>query len=93
MDKVQPNEIVMLLLGAGVFVFAIRNQEGLKRLPSWEILMTTFFLLMMSWIATVLESFFWESFFNHLEHAGLAVSSVLTAIWSWKVFVVGKKAE
>ena len=88
---IQQNEIVMLLLGMGVWIFTIRNQVGLKRLPASEILMTAFYLLLVAWTATVLEGFIWNSFFNLLEHAGLAASSVLTTIWCWKAFTGKKK--
>ena len=80
------NEIVMLLLGVGVCIFTIRNRAGLKRLPASGIIMTAFYLLLVTWIATVLEGFIWNTFLNLLEHAGLAASSVLITIWCWKAF-------
>ncbi len=89
----QQNEIVMLLLGVGVLIFAIRNRKGLKRLPSCIILMTAFYLLLVTWLATVLEGFIWNTFFNLVEHVGLAASSVLTTIWCWKAFTDNKKME
>jgi len=88
----QPNEIVMLLIGVGVLIFTIRNRVDLKRLPAWGILMTAFGLLLATWFATVLEGFIWYPFFNLLEHAGFAASSVLTSIWCWKAFT-GKNKE
>jgi len=39
-----------------------------------------------------LEYFIWGPFLNLLEHAGLAASSVLTAIWCWKSFTGKRKA-
>ena len=90
MIEYYPNEIVMLLLGIGVLIFVLKNRVGLKRLPASGILMTAFSLLLVSWLATVLEglmeSILWNTFFNLLEHAGLAASSLLTAIWCWKAF-------
>ena len=82
----------MLLLGVGVCIFTIRNRADLKRLPACGILMTAFYLLVATWLATVLEDLVWNSFFNLAEHAGLAASSVLTAVWCWKVFTGKKKA-
>ena len=90
---IQQNEIVMLLLGVGVLIFTIRNRSGLKRLPAHRILMVAFYLLFATWVATVLEGFIWNTFFNLVEHAGLAASSVLTAIWCWKIFTGKKKVE
>ena len=96
MIEYYPNEIVMLLLGVGVLIFILKNRIGLKRLPYYEILMTAFSLLLVSWFATVVEgliaSLLWNTFFNILEHAGLAASSVLTAMWCWKTFT-GKRKE
>lgn len=85
-----PNEIVMLLLGAGVLIFIIENRAGLKRLPASGIIISAFSLLLATWIATVLESFIWYRFLNLVEHAGFAASSVLTAIWCWKAFSQNK---
>jgi len=89
-QSVQQNEVVMLLLGVGVLIFTLKNHAGLGRLPASGLLMTAFYLLLLTSIATVLEGFIWNTFFNLLEHTGLAVSSVLTAIWCWKAFT-GKK--
>lgn len=84
------NEIVMLLLGVGVLIFTIRNRKGLKRLPASGIILSAFYLLLVTWIATVLESYIWNDFLNLLEHAGFTASSVLTTIWCWKAFSVNK---
>ncbi len=86
-----PNEIVMLLIGLCVLVFIIKNRKSLKRLPAYGILIAAFYMLFATWFATILEDFFWEDFFNLLEHAGLALSSVLTAVWCWKAFTDRRK--
>ena len=65
-EKYQQNEIVMLILGVGVLIFTIINRAGLRRLPSCGILMTAFYLLLATWVATVLEDFIWNNFFNLL---------------------------
>lgn len=88
----RPNEIAMLLLGIGVWIFTMSNRADLKRLPSFGILMAVFHLLLATWIATVLEGFIWNGFFNLIEHVGLAASSILTAFWCWKVFIGEGKA-
>ena len=81
----------MLLLGMGVLIFTILNRKGLRRLPAFGILMTAFYILLVTWVATVMEGFIWNSFFNLVEHAGFAASSVLTAMWCWKAFAGKKK--
>lgn len=88
----QENEIVMFLLGIGVFIFTLINQLKLKRLPEWKILISGFYFLIAGWTLTVLEGFFWKGTLNYLEHICYAVSSVLVAIWCWRAFGDKKKA-
>lgn len=88
------NEVVMLLLGVGVLIFILGSRPRLKRLPASNILIVGFYVLFPAWILTVLEGFFlegsfWNEFFNYPEHTCYAVSSVLVAIWCWKVFGSG----
>ena len=83
------NEIVMLLIGVGVLIFILGSRPRLKSLPASNILIAGFFMLLGSWIVTVLEGFFWESFLNYIDHGCYAVGSVLMAVWCWKVFGAG----
>jgi MFS superfamily sulfate permease-like transporter len=80
------NEIVMLLIGVGVLIFILGSRSRLKRLPASNILIVGFYILLAGWVLTVLEGFFWEGVLNYLEHLCNAVSSVLVAVWCWKVF-------
>lgn len=86
------NEVVMLLIGVGVLIFILGSRPRLKDLPASNILIMGFYLLLVSWILTVLEGFFWEELLNYLEHAFYAVSSVFVAVWCWKVFGSRKEA-
>ena len=78
------NEVVMLILGLGTLVFIFLNYTQLKRLPSAFLLLTSFVVLLVGWLATVLEGFFLADFFNYLEHSAYALSSVLLMVWCWK---------
>jgi len=80
------NEVVMLLLGVGVLTFILGNRSRLKQLTASKILIVAFYLLLAGWVLTVLEGFFWEGILNFVEHLCTAVSSVLVAVWCWKVF-------
>lgn len=80
------NEIVMLVLGLGVLVFALANRDHLRRVPSFKVLIAGFSILVGAWVVTVLEGFFWEAYFNFAEHACYAASGVLVALWCWLVF-------
>lgn len=83
------NEVVMLLIGVGVLIFILTSRPRLKRLPASNILIVGFYVLLAGWVLTVLEGFFWERLLDYLEHTCYAVSSVLVAIWCWKVFGSG----
>jgi uncharacterized membrane protein len=83
---IQGNEIIMLLLGIGVLIFILGNRPKLKRLPSSSILIAGFIVLFVGWVMTVLEGFYWKELLNLFEHICYAISSVLIAAWSWKVF-------
>jgi hypothetical protein len=89
----QENELVMLLLGVGVLIFTMGNRFTLKRLPASKILCTGFYMLLAGWILTVLEGFFWKGVLNYLEHMCYAGSSLLMAVWCWKVFGGKKEAD
>ena len=89
----QENELVMLLLGVGVLVFTLGNRFRLKRLPASKILCAGFYMLSAGWILTVLEGFFWKGVLNYLEHMCCAGSSLLVAVWCWKVFGSKKEAD
>jgi hypothetical protein len=88
---IQEDEIIMLLLGIGVLIFIRGNRLKLKRLPSSSIFIAGFCVLLLGWIMTVLESYFWKELLNYFEHICYAASSVLVTTWSWKVF--GRRKE
>jgi len=88
---IQENEIVMLILGGGVFIFTLVCQMRIKRIPEWQILVLGFYFLLAGWILTVIEGFFWRSPLNYLEHLSYACSSTLMAVWCWRVVFGGKQ--
>ena len=89
---IQENEIVMLILGGGVFILTLVYQMRIKRIPAWQTLISGFYILLVGWVLTVLESFFWEGPLNYLEHLCYALSSILMAVWCWRM-VFGSKKE
>ena len=84
---INENEIVMLLLGGGVFIFILGNRLRLKYLQAWKTLIAGFYVLLAGLVLTVLEGFFWSACLNYLEHMCYAGSSILIAVWCWKGFV------
>ena len=83
---IQESEVVLLLLGVGVLIFILGNRRRLRRLPASKILIAGFYTLLAGWVLTILEGFFWEELLNFLQHTCYTGSSVLVAIWCWRVF-------
>jgi len=90
-EMIQENEVVMLLLGVGVSLFILGNRSQLRRLPASTILIAGFHVLLAAWVLTVLEGFFWKDILNFVEHLCYAATSVLVAVWCWKV--IGREAR
>lgn len=84
---IHENEIVMLILGLGVFIFILGNQARIKRLHYPALLTAGFYLLFAGWILTVLEGFFWGGVLNVLEHVCYAVGAAFLCAWFWRLFV------
>jgi hypothetical protein len=90
---IQENEIIMLLLGIGVLIFILGNRLQLQRLPVSKILIAGFHMLLAGWILTILEGFLWKDLLNFIEHTCYATSSILIAVWCWKVFESDKEEK
>lgn len=86
-------EFTTLVLGLVVLVFMCMNYSALKRIPSFKFLAIAYYLLLVSFVATVVEGFFWEVHINFLEHFCNALSAIFVAIWFWKVFIQTKEPE
>jgi hypothetical protein len=89
---IQENEIVMLIIGLGVFIFVLGNRPQLKRIPHADWFLPAFYLLLAGWILTVVENILWGEVLNYLEHICYAAASLLLAVWCWKVFRGKKEA-
>ncbi len=87
---IQENEIITLLLGIGVMIFILANNRKVKRIPVAIILIAGFYVLLAGWVLTILEGLFWKDFLNVLEHICYASSSILMAVWCWKIFAYKK---
>ncbi|MBW2365308.1 MAG: hypothetical protein JRF25_09650 [Deltaproteobacteria bacterium] len=83
---IQENELILLILGMGVFAFFVLGRVRIKELPGWRTFLLAFAVLMVGWVFTVLEGFFWPEVLNLLEHICYAVNSILLAVWCWRVF-------
>ena len=90
---IQENEIITLLLGIGVMIFILANKQKVKRIPAAKILIAGFYVLLAGWVLTILEGLFWREFINVLEHICYTSSSILMAVWCWKIFKNTKEVE
>ena len=90
---VQQNELIMLLLGTGCMVFILINHRRIQRIPMVNILIAGFYVLLVGYVLTVLEGFFLNEVLNIVEHLCYCVSSILMAVWCWKIFAVKKDAK
>jgi ABC-type lipoprotein release transport system permease subunit len=88
---VSTNEVVMLILGMGVFWFVVLNKHKIKRIFGWKLILPAFYFLMAGWFFTVLEGIVLTHFFNFLEHLSYTASALIMAFWSRKVFFAIKE--
>ena len=79
---IQDNELVNLLSGIAavlVLVFIARTVER-GRLYFFY---AAFGAMLCAYTTTILEGFFWQGFFNLVEHFSLAIAGILFAIGCW----------
>lgn len=79
------NEVVMLILGLGVFWFVLLNNQKIRRIIAWKFLLFAFYFLMAGWFFTVIEGFILLPLFNLLEHISYSVSAIIMATWCYKI--------
>jgi len=83
---VQEREIIRLILGIGALVFVLAHRPALRRLPAWGTLVTAFGVVLLGWAIGALKGALWGEILNAVEHSCYAVSSLLLAMWCWRLF-------
>ena len=89
---IQQNELVTLILGMGAMGFFVLGRVRIRELPSWRLFLLSFTALCAGWVLTVLEGFLWPVALNLVEHTCYAVSSILFALWCWRIFSERREA-
>jgi len=87
---IQDNELVNLISGIAailVLVFIWRRVEREKL----YFFFAAFVAMLSAYTTTILEGFFWQDFFNLLEHFSLALAGVLFAFGCWHLGHNSKK--
>ena len=90
---IQENEIIMLLLGIGCLAFIVTNRSKINQIPESKTLVSSFCILIIGTVLTVLEGLIWNDFLNLLEHIAYTVSSILLTVWCWRIFAPKVDAE
>ena len=80
------NEVAMLLLCTGVFVFIITKRHEYKRIQYWQLILTSFYMFFIAVIFTVAEGVVFPVLFNILEHLLYMLASLMMLIWCWMTF-------
>ncbi len=87
------NEVAMLLLCTGVFIFIITKRREYKRIPYWKFILTSFYMFFAAVILTVAEGFIFSFLLNILEHLLYMSASLMMLIWCWMTFQRQKEDE
>ena len=81
---IQTGEMLMLVLGIGVYFFTVQYKFLFKSIPFWNILFNCYKILLFSMIFTNIESLLLNDIFNFLEHLFYAIGTFLFALWIYK---------
>jgi hypothetical protein len=87
------NEVVMMILSAGVLVFIVHARTHLRRIAWWRMLVLSYALLMAGWCATVVEHVTGSVVCNDIEHIAYALGAVVFAAWCWRGIRVVEEVE
>lgn len=80
------NEVAMLLLCLGVFIFIITKRREYKRIPQWRFILAGFCMFFAAVICTVAEGVIFPVSLNILEHVLYMLSSFMIMLWCWMIF-------
>jgi hypothetical protein len=90
---IQQGEIIVLLVGLIALIFILSNRRRLKGMPAVKLLISGFVILLGGWIFTVVEGLVWYNILNVIEHICYVGSSVMIALWCWKMFGKNRREQ
>ncbi len=82
----QEPETIRLALGIGALVFVLLHRPALRKLPGWGTLVAAFSVVLLGWTAAALKGVLWQDALNVIKHSCYAASSLLLAMWCWRLF-------
>lgn len=83
---INENEVAMLLICFGVFIFIFSKRREYKRIPYWLFIIIAFYIFFAAVIFTVAEGFISTVLLNILEHLCYMFSSLAILLWCWLTF-------
>ncbi len=90
---IETNELLTLLLAAGLWMFLFLNRFRVKQLPGFNIFSIALALLTSGWLLSILEGYLLPSVCNLLEHILYTAASILFALWSYRICSNRKVSE
>lgn len=90
---IQENELLTLLVAAGLWLFIIFNRKRIAELQESGLFLAAFGALSAGWLFTMLEELFLADILNTIEHVSFTVGSILFALWIMRVFSGEKEAS
>ena len=90
---IQENEVVMFFFGLGGLWFILKHHSQIIRIKNWQWIIASFYLLLVAWVATILESYFLANVLNLIEHLCYVSSAILFFIWCMKLVLTTKQSE
>lgn len=81
----EANELIVFLIGAGVLFFFQINSLRLRKGPFMGILLAAFGFMLGGWFLSIVEGFFFKEAVNFFEHICYSMSSIMLALWFFKM--------
>ena len=85
---IQENEVITLVISAGIGVFLLLNRHMFSGIPHMKWLWVSYIFFISSLLLTVAEGFFWVDFLNFLEHLFTVLLSAALAAWCRAAFAL-----
>ena len=80
----EESELVNLFSGI-IGLIILMTFGNRTKMPHIRFFYVAFALMLCAYIATVAESVLWNTFFNDVEHAMIALASLSTAVACWRL--------
>lgn len=84
-------KLVRVMIGIGVLIFIVANYSRIKRIPDYRVFTTSYGTILGGWVLSVLEELVWPEPLNLGAHILYTSSSILLAVWAWRIF--GRKED